>query len=89
MFGSPDGTWGSCFGLEQTVEEERNTICRAPIRDNGPSWDNIRLLTTFSKGFHRQKYIVIIERKDLKTEGPNSNIGGTFIYNLGNLGQIC
>ena len=72
-FESPDGAWGSWFGWEQAMEEERNMKCRAHTRDDVSARCNIRLLASFSKEFEKQNYTVMIERMDLKTESPNSN----------------
>lgn len=74
-FGSPGGAWRSWFGWEQTVEGVRDTMCTAHCEDNKPAWGNIRLLASFAKSFERQKYTVMIEKMNLKTEGPNSNFG--------------
>lgn len=74
-FGFLGGVWRSWFGWEQIVEGVRDMMCIVYCEDNKFAWGNIRFLVLFAKSFERQKYIVMIEKMDLKIEGLNLNFG--------------
>ena len=48
---SPDGAWenASLFAWEQAVEEERNMMCGAHIREDKPVQGSVRLLASLPK----------------------------------------